>query len=189
MDPDTAIDPTVAGPFDVCLRCLSPRDDNVAYCRRCGHLDDHIFVNAPAQHHRCANHPSVEASAFCSTCGRPICSSCGEARGYFASVGLPTYLCPSCRDDMQRIAGLFLREAQETGHCVKHRDRPATFICVGCSLPHCDACGYYKLKGFFRNRLGSGPYCLLCFRTATLSSIRKRWVSVLRARRHGWLTG
>lgn len=175
-------DPNELGPFGICFRCYAPRSDERSYCTRCGHLYGFMVADKILARRRCKLHPESLATNFCSGCAEPMCDTClnTEHRGVSMASGQSTQFCPDCLRNMADLDKQFREALKISGSCAKHATHPATFTCDGCSLPHCDACGYFTVKEhLFRRSLGVGPLCLPCFRMATTGDDRRRWASLM----------
>lgn len=180
-------DPNEVGPFDRCIRCFTPytKEDEVAFCRNCGHISLVLPVPERKPKGKCRSHrePFV---GYCCLCGKPVCEDCIET----SNTRLPlvdrdlgiidpkfrTFLyCSRCMNEARRIESQFLRRIEERKTCVKHENRPAKFRCIRCGLLLCPSCAYFSYRGLIIKRIDQGPYCLTCFRTAVRDT--KKWIS------------
>lgn len=169
-------DPNVLGPFDRCFRCFAREDDSRGFCLGCGRLYASCLPDEPVDGRTCFVHSGQAATRFCSLCARPICDECMAREGFSFTAFAPTPFCRVCIADSENLERAFLARIEGSGVCAKHVGRAAARRCLTCKLPHCDECLYYFDKGWFRQRLGDGPYCLGCFRAARIGRSRK-WLS------------
>ena len=181
-------DPKTVGPLGVCFRCFTPHSPDFGFCLKCGQIHAHITNFERPEGFACANHKSERASAFCAGCGQPICSHCCTDPCVSLTTGMSVCHCQSCLMEMKALEGGFLQSVKKQNICVKHPSHEARMSCKSCALPHCDACLYYKVGGFFKKRIVDGPYCLPCFRVATLSGGRDKWMSAIDPRSRGWIS-
>jgi len=181
-------DPTVVGPLDRCLRCFRESGAEFIVCKTCGVSSGTLEVPLDASGAFCYGHQTQAASAYCGWCARPVCHLCVERQGLnLVGIGLRTY-CKNCVTKQAAIEKAFFQQLERSGSCAKHESNPSTFRCARCALPLCDLCSYFITGGVFRARLRSGPLCLTCFRTATLSRGRNQWISGSAAREKGLLS-
>jgi hypothetical protein len=182
------IDPTKIGPFDRCLVCFTPKSDDYTYCMTCGRIGAwRSIIGEPQSGTACTFHPNVSATTFCVICGKPVCAGCVEREGFSLTGGFPT---PQCRECLRRSEELEKKYREQLEHdkvCAKHAGEPAALRCIKCRLPHCESCLYFTTTGWRRKKLGIGPLCLGCFRTAT--SGNERWISLREAKASGLLRG
>ncbi len=156
----------VVGPFDRCIRCFTPRNDERAFCLSCGH-SGHFFqtpVRQPSEH--CFAHPGTIAAEYCVLCTRPVCVDCVEQEGFSLVAVRPTPQCRYCLAEIKRIEAKFFARLDKSGACAKHSNKRAHSKCISCGLPLCDSCDYYCRRGLLLRK--KGPYCLACFRVARL---------------------
>ena len=179
----TIIDPSQPGPFDVCLRCFTPKSQEFGFCKKCGHMFGYWDVPEISKTTPCARHPRSNALYYCSLCGDPICKDCFERQGYDLFLShRPINYCKRCLRTMEETEKSFFHSMKATNRCSKHHNISATAICKKCGLPHCDRCLYYTDDGFTRPNIGQGPFCLVCFRLSIHAQSRKYWLSAYEAR-------
>jgi hypothetical protein len=75
------------------------------------------------------------------------------------------------------IEAKFFEALAKSNCCAKHRDLVRAFNCKTCGIQLCLSCTYFTAKDFFTKRPAEGPYCLACFRMATVGSKRDHWFS------------
>jgi B-box zinc finger len=189
-DRPPVIDPTTVSPADRCITCFQPITRTFSYCENCGTTRAFGFDDlSPGQ--RCINHPTVAATAICSSCNKPVCDDCTGKRGKDLFGGFDWAECKNCLARIDELQKSFRKRLEEKKVCAKHPNQMASFRCVKCKLPHCEACLYFTRK-LFRTRLAKGPFCLKCFRWETLgrnSGARKTWISAREAIATGLLRG
>lgn len=184
-------DPNEIGPFDRCSRCFTEFTDNYAFCSHCGRISTVFQTQCDASEDKCHNHPSRNAIGYCCLCSQPICVECNnEEKQHFSfTAGFrDLFYCHECMDKCKAIEKTFLEKISKSGFCAKHHDHKAAFKCIKCGSPICPYCSYFKNAGWFRRKLGEGPYCLRCFRSATYKGGRSRWISGKEALEKKWVT-
>jgi hypothetical protein len=176
-DHGSSWDPNVVGPVDRCLRCWTPIAQDLAYCATCGHATL-VFHSLPLEDGEpCSVHNDRAAEWTCCLCERPICRECCALETHpFTTVG-PLWHCQHCIDAAKAIEAKYFRTLAERNCCSKHTDLPTAFTCKRCGLPLCLSCAYFTAKGLFKKRVNDGPYCLGCFRMATVGRERGVWFS------------
>jgi hypothetical protein len=176
-DHGSSWDPRVVGPLDRCATCWTPLNQERAYCNLCGHVSL-AFRSLPVEDgRRCVAHATRKTEWTCCLCGDPICKACCASETHpMTSIG-PMWHCERCVAAAKVLASSFAETVRRTGSCIKHRDVPMAFTCVTCQEPLCLSCTYFSAKGFFKKRPAGAPYCLGCFRMATLKSSREDWFS------------
>ena len=157
-----------AGPFDRCLRCFTPNNDDRAYCTNCGKGGSFFATSNDVTGKMCTFHPHVLASAYCALCTRPICSACVAREGFSLAAFCPTPQCHFCIDDMARLEAKYLQGLHDRGCCAKHPNKCSVIHCSVCNIPLCGSCVYYKHFGFMWRK--AKPYCLTCRRIARYAS-------------------
>ena len=171
-------DPNEVGPFDKCIKCFTPYNNDFAFCSFCGHVSTVFDTPRDATGEKCHKHKRVQAIGFCCLCAEPICDDCKEKEHYSIAGGFrDLYYCRSCVRKAEDIKNEFKNKTKEQRLCAKHHDSKASFECVECGLSICSKCAYFTNKGLFRKKLGDGPYCLACFRSATIKGGRSGWIS------------
>ena len=171
------VDPTEVGPFDVCLRCFTPHNDHVNYCKGCGQIGPASLYRDPGKINNCINHVSAVTEDFCGLCAEPICKACQAHRTDPFSSPVPIYYCAKCLSDASVIEHDYFERLKVSGVCAKHGDHAARFHCKSCTLVLCPSCAYFHLRGIFMRQVGDGPFCLTCFRQSMFLKSRKRWIS------------
>lgn len=169
--------PDVVGPLDRCARCWTPIGEEIAICETCGHVSL-VFNSLPVESgERCASNDGSAAEWTCCLCQRPICKQCRAIEtNPFTTFG-PLWHCHACVDSAKRIEAAFFQTLAATKCCAKHRELPMAFNCTKCKIQLCLSCTYFTAKGLFKKRPADGPYCLGCFRMATLHLKRNGWYS------------
>jgi len=170
-------DPTVIGPLDRCLRCWTPVSTDRGYCRTCGKTTLVFSTPVDAQGQACFRHADRVASRFCCLCSRPICEECKAKETFPMTTVASLWHCRECVAESSGLESEFFATLKRAGSCAKDGDTPAAFSCKTCSLPLCLSCAYFTAKGLFRKRVDDGPFCLACFRMATLLRSRQHWFS------------
>src|ERR1035437_5636637 len=85
----------------------------------------------------CQNHPEVPATAYCRSCGKPVCEQC--RRDAFGTVS---------RSAERRVGeeGRYWRDwssdvcSSDLMNCQNHPEVPATAYCRSCGKPVCEQC-------------------------------------------------
>jgi len=169
--------PTVIGPLDRCSRCWTPIAQDLAYCATCGHVSL-VFNSLPLEHgESCSFHNNLAAEWTCCLCQRPICRVCCARETNPLTTFGPLWHCWHCIESARTIEAGYFKTLAEKTCCSKHKDLPMAFACKTCGLPLCLSCAYFTAKGIFKKKPNVGPYCLGCFRTATLGGRRNVWFS------------
>jgi len=183
------VDPTQIGPFDRCLTCFTPRNDEIAYCTHCGRTTFFQITETPPKDTVCTYHPNVSAKTYCVLCGNAICAACIKQEGVSLMTALPTPQCHTCLARAAELEAEYRRHLEDANVCAKHPNEPAALRCIKCDLPHCGACLYFTTTGWLRKRLGTGPLCLGCFRSNVFGATRQHWVSLRDAKERKMLRG
>ena len=171
-------DPNEVGPFDRCFKCFTPYNDDFAFCLFCGHVSTAFDTPREVTGATCHKHSGDQAIGFCCLCAEPICDDCKENEHYSIAGGLrDLYYCCSCVRKAEDIKKEFQKKTKEQRLCAKHHDTKASFECIECGFSMCNNCAYFIKKGWFRKKIGDGPYCLSCFRSGTIKGGRSRWIS------------
>jgi hypothetical protein len=170
-------DPNVAGPFDRCQRCWAPHQQDRAYCTTCGYVSI-VYNSVPLeQGESCGIHSNHAAEWTCCLCRRPICRECcAREISPLTSFG-PHWYCRHCIDAARTIETKFFEIISVKECCSKHIHLPKVFVCKSCGLPLCCSCAYFTAKSVFKKIPHDGPYCLGCFRMATIGSRHHVWFS------------
>jgi len=176
-DHGSSWNPNVVGPLDQCSRCWTPIAQDLAYCVTCGHVSL-AFNSLPLDHGEpCNVHKDRAAEWTCCLCQRPICRECcAKETNPFTSFG-PLWHCRDCINSAKTIEVKYFKTLAEKNCCSKHMHVLSAFTCKSCGLPLCPSCAYFTAKGIFRKNPNDGPYCLSCFRLATLGGNRNVWFS------------
>jgi len=173
-------DPNVIGPLDRCLRCWTPVREAPAYCQFCGKTAGVFNTDAEDSptNESCFYHNGRSATCFCCVCAEPICSECKANKTTpFSLMLAEVWHCRTCVDSAARLEKEYFERIERDGCCSKHVDVIASFHCKKCDLPLCLSCSYFSSVGIFRKRIGDGPFCIGCLRTAFMGSERKKWFS------------
>ncbi len=170
-------DPNVVGPLDRCTRCWTPLTHDIAYCVTCGHVSL-AFNSLPLENgERCSFHTNSAAEWTCCLCQRPICKvCCARETNPFTAAG-PLWHCHECVEASNKIEADFLKAVVTKNYCIRHREMPQAFSCKRCGTQLCLSCTYFTVKGLIKKRPADGPYCLGCFRLATVGRSRGKWFS------------
>lgn len=169
--------PNVVGPLDRCPRCWTPVAQDLAYCGTCGKVSLVFNSLLLERGERCYLDDRHSAEWTCCLCRRPICKKCcARATNPLTTFG-PLWHCRQCIDVTTAIEAKFFEVLSSANCCAKHRDVSMAFACKKCELPLCHSCTYFTGKGILGWKVGDGPYCLGCFRTATIGRRRSRWFS------------
>jgi hypothetical protein len=179
VNDNTIHDPREIGPFDRCLRCFTPLSDDFAFCTACGKISTVFTVHLETLSQRCAYHSDQNAFELCCLCKKPICQNCNDTKRQHLSIamGHDLFYCVHCTRRTKELEEHFLEHLKVTGQCPKHPGMRSEFKCVTCALPLCANCSYFVTGGLFRRKIKAGPYCLLCFRSATPNAAHARWLS------------
>jgi len=170
-------DPNEVGPFDSCLTCFTPFGEKWAFCQTCGKVGTVFETPVEIGSKRCTKHRDIRAAGYCCLYCKPICDECtGNVVERFP-MGLRFLECRSCLERSSQIREKFLALLAREGCCAKHQSRASKVNCVKCQLPLCAACAYFTVKGLIRRRAAQGPFCLVCFRMATLGAGHRAWIS------------
>jgi hypothetical protein len=170
-------DPSEPGPFGRCYRCFTVESQECGFCLKCGRLRHYLADTNEYEGRMCVNHANSQATSCCCLCGKAVCAACVEKEGYSISAASRLPYCKACCLSSLETERRYLATLQERRCCSKHTDLTARFTCQGCSMPLCEFCSYFKRRGLLRVKVGEGPYCLACFRHATLDGGRNRWVA------------
>jgi hypothetical protein len=176
-DHSSSWNPDVVGPLDRCSRCWTPIAQDVAYCATCGHVS--MALNSlPLEHgERCFVHNNRAAEWTCCLCQRPICKECCARETNPLTTFGPLWHCRQCVDAATVIEAKFFEILATNNCCAKHRAIAMAFRCRKCGIQLCHSCTYFTAKGVFKRTPAEGPYCLGCFRMATIGHTRNRWFS------------
>jgi hypothetical protein len=193
-----------------CPACGYPESFATASCIRCGHqfpegatgtsatvpelITDHSQPRAQSEHatqgepmaqavSMCLNHPAVQASARCSSCGADVCVTCdfvvpGPANSSGTlNIGLNTHLCPSCVTAKGAVRSMPGRPQQLLPlpggvMCTHHPDVNAVRRCGLCAATMCSTCDF-EFPGHFH----LCPTCATNPQTA-LSPRRKKLIGL-----------
>ncbi len=169
--------PNVVGPLDRCIRCFTLHSDDSAFCGWCGKISTVFKTKFDTTNVFCHAHNRRGAVAYCCLCQKPICNDCVEKEHWSFAAGDQLFQCKSCLLKSQELEESFKRNLRTGEFCPKHREVKAVFLCSACGIPSCPYCSYFVDAGWLRKKLGDGPFCLSCFRTATQKRQRKAWIS------------
>jgi hypothetical protein len=176
-DHGSSWNPNVVGPLDRCSRCWTPIGHDLAYCATCG-LVSLSFHSLPVEEGRpCGFHNGRAAEWTCCLCQTPICKSCCDHETNPMSAVAPHWHCRHCVTGAKSAETGFFETLAEKRCCSRHMLLPMAFTCKSCDLPLCLSCSYFTAKGVFKKKPHEGPYCLRCFRMATLGGKRDVWFS------------
>lgn len=172
-------DPNTPGPFNVCLRCYRLHSRTRGYCLKCGNRWGFQTIWKEHRGVACARHPQEAAVGFCCLCGKPGCRECidEKASGLDLYTGAQLHHCAVCLNDSAAREARFLSQLKAQKWCAKHKGSVWKFRCTNCSSPLCESCSYFKVFGVWRKRIGTEPYCLVCFRSTDHK--KKKWASGL----------
>jgi hypothetical protein len=168
-------DPNEIGPFDRCLRCFTPYNNDFAFCLKCGKIGTVFDVPIIPEKGFCMRHKKPFIG-YCCLCGHAICAECGHKS--FHSLLYPFrkfFYCNKCLEKSKKIEEAFFKELEKKMVCAKHSETKAEFRCIECGLLLCRHCAYFSRTGLIIKRVDKGPYCLTCFRTKVQN--KKSWIS------------
>jgi hypothetical protein len=173
-------DPNEIGPTDRCIKCFTPYNDDYAFCSYCGHISTVFKTPYEISRVKCYKHSDQNAIGYCCLCAEPICDECNskdDQHFSFTAGFKDLYYCKDCKTKQKEIEHNFNETTIKQGLCSKHHNIKAQFECIKCGLILCSNCAYFTNRGWFRKRIGKGPYCLACFRVETVKGGRVGWIS------------